>query len=54
MEKHLAGCLDIFGILIDFRRGVLPKNHLVQTYDRVDRRPNFMTHVRKEPVLCLT
>ncbi len=51
MKKHLACCGDIFSILIDFRRRILPEDHFVETDDRIDRRPDFMTHAGEEGAL---
>ena len=52
MKKHLTCCRNIFGVLIDFRRRILPEDHFVETDDRIDRRPDLMTHVGKKRVLC--
>ena len=50
-QKHLAGVLNIDGILGDFIGDVLPKDHLVQPDDGIDGCTDLMTHICEESVL---
>ena len=51
MQEHLAGGLDVDGILRDLVGNVLAEDHLVESDDGVDRRADLVAHAGEELVL---